>query len=439
MGKRTGVGKQMQAKYSPFCIQTHCVAHRLNLACIDSIKKIEFMVKFRDKFNSLYNFISASSRRILALRRIQTLLEEPELTIKEPHSIRWLGLKNAVEAVFESFESVLSTLSKFAAEKNAVAKGLYKYFASYKVALVIAFLLDVHTELAVLSCSLQKKNLLFSELRPLIEGTLNKVDTMKAHDGQSLKEMKTRIETKNEETFVGGEKLLFAKTMNGQFETLRAEYLKNLMKNIKNRFKEEDTAIFTDMSMALKPLTVNTVFGEESGDAVAHLGALYGAQEEVKVIEGDLHQGLEEHIKLVGPLLQPDKLLDEWPRLKGMINGTYSKLLPEQLCKRVILLHKDSMPNCAKLASIALCMQLTSVECERSFSTQNRLKNKFRASLGSEKLDLLLKLSMLGPSLQSFDSRPAIKHWLRKRRRKGRLFCDYQPRPPKLAKTCDTE
>ena len=34
MGKHKGVGKQMQSKYSPYCI-----AHRLNLACTDSIKK----------------------------------------------------------------------------------------------------------------------------------------------------------------------------------------------------------------------------------------------------------------------------------------------------------------------------------------------------------------------------------------------------------------
>ena len=74
------------------------------------------------------------------------MLEEPELSMKEPHSIRWLGLKEAVEAVYESYASVLSTLSKFAAEKHSAAKGLYKYFCSYKVALIIAFMLDVHSE-----------------------------------------------------------------------------------------------------------------------------------------------------------------------------------------------------------------------------------------------------------------------------------------------------
>ena len=107
--------------------------------------------------------MSASSLRTLALRNIQELLHERDLSTKEPHSIRWLGLKYAVSAVFETYGSVLVILSKFLAEKNPVAKGLLKFFCSYKAALVIAFVLDVHDELAVLSCEMQKANLLLSD------------------------------------------------------------------------------------------------------------------------------------------------------------------------------------------------------------------------------------------------------------------------------------
>ena len=78
-----------------------------------------------------------------------------------------------VEAVYESYNSVLATLSKFAVESH-IAKGLYKYFKSYKVALMVAVILDIHTELGILSQSLQRKNLLFSEVSPMIEGTTKK-------------------------------------------------------------------------------------------------------------------------------------------------------------------------------------------------------------------------------------------------------------------------
>ena len=113
MGRKTGVGTQLQSQHSPFCVQTHCIAHRLNLACTCRYyKKEDFLVKFTDKFNALYYFISASHSCVSALKNIQALLEEPELKIKEPYSIRWLDLKKAVEAVYESYAAVLSTLSK---------------------------------------------------------------------------------------------------------------------------------------------------------------------------------------------------------------------------------------------------------------------------------------------------------------------------------------
>lgn len=94
---------------------------------------------------------------------------------------------------------------------------------------------------------------------------------------------------------------------------------------------------------------------------------------------------------MVQPLLDPEKLEAEWPRLKEMIKGAYFKFNTSTLCKRSILLHCTLFPNCAKLASIALCMQLTSIDVSVA---QNCLKNKFRASVGAEKLELLLRISI---------------------------------------------
>jgi hypothetical protein len=50
------------------------------------------------------------------------------------------------------------------------------------------------------------------------------------------------------------------------------------------------------------------------------------------------------------------------------------------------MLHSELVPNFSKLCCIALCISVTSVECERVFSCQNRFKSKFRASLSPEKL-----------------------------------------------------
>ena len=66
---------------------------------------------------------------------MQKLLEERELTIKQPYFIRWLGVKRTVEEelVYDCFASIWTTLSKL--------------------------MVDVHAILEMLSCQLQVENL----------------------------------------------------------------------------------------------------------------------------------------------------------------------------------------------------------------------------------------------------------------------------------------
>ena len=104
-GHKTGVGIQLKSKYAPLVLK-FIVWLRVNLAWPDAIKKNEFLLEFRDKFNSLYKFISASRVRTLALRNIKNQLDEPEISVKLPYSIRWLGLRDALGEVFSSYISV---------------------------------------------------------------------------------------------------------------------------------------------------------------------------------------------------------------------------------------------------------------------------------------------------------------------------------------------
>ena len=154
-------------------------------------------------------------------------------------------------------------------------------------------------------------------------------------------------------------------------------------------------------------------------------------------VQGNLIDGTEETVIPVHAMLDQDQLMKECPRLKGMTKGAYANLETPALCKRLIKLHADVMPNVAILAAIALCMELSSVECERSFGVQNRLKIKFRASLKAEKLQCLLRINMLGPEMEKCKPEQAIIDWLqRKKRRKGRLFSPYEPRPVKKQNVC---
>ena len=437
LGKKTGVGVQVKAKYSPFAIQTHCFAHRLNLALVDSIKKIETLKTFRDKFGALYTFMSGSPNRTSTLRSIQQLLDEPELAMKQLHSIRWLGLRDAVYAVYMCYASVLTTLSKFAGD-NPSAKGLYKYFSTYKVALLLGFMLDIHTELGTLSCHLQKQELLFSEVPPLVDSILGRLDHMQTSDGEFLSEMKQGIEIKDDKASYGGEDLKnYGEAAKSQFEILRVEYIANITRNMKQRFRKENTTVLDNMAHVFEPLTVTASTDDSCIDALKSLGELYGSEKKVKLIEGDLQcEGLTETVKVVSPLLDKDALIKEWTGFCAMIKGSYSRLTVSNICKRLIVLQQGLYPNMSTLAKIALCLMVTSVECERSFSYQNRLKTKFRGSLKCEKLAILMNIVMCGPAVQVYDPVPACRLWLAKKRRKGRLVQEYAPRKRAEVKKC---
>jgi len=73
---------------------------------------------------------------------------------------------------------------------------------------------------------------------------------------------------------------------------------------------------------------------------------------------------------------------------------------------------------------LLLCIPVTSVECKRAFSLQNRIKTKLRNWMGEERVDLLMRISM-GPSVDCFEYKVAVRHW---RRQKPRRFAKlYRP------------
>ena len=378
MGRKSGVGVQLVSKYSPFLTQTHCVAHRLNLAVTDSIKDIDTLKKFKDKFSSIYNYMSASANRCYELKNMQKLLDEPELTIKEPFLIRWLGLKRAVEAVYESYGAVLATLSSKASE-NATAKGLYKYFANYKTALLLGLMIDVHSEPGVLSCQLQSRDIMFTDVAPLIESTVGKLEIMKIQNGSGLADMKASIKVEDGKAFYHSDELKYhSKEADSQFENVKINYLNNLCKNIRRRIRKHDCDLFIYMSQVLEPSTSQHLSFDETTEAAEKLAEHFGKEKTVTVCEGDLITGVVNRETVIEPLLDGEKLIQECHGLHGMRKGTYRGLSLYALSQRIILKHMTQFPNLAKLATIALCTQVTSVECERSFRTQNRIKSKFR-------------------------------------------------------------
>ncbi|XP_078700280.1 zinc finger protein 862-like [Branchiostoma floridae x Branchiostoma belcheri] len=68
--------------------------------------------------------------------------------------------------------------------------------------------------------------------------------------------------------------------------------------------------------------------------------------------------------------------------------------------------------NILHLVQIMLVMPVSSAQCERGFSAQRRLKSDARASLSTKTVEDLIRITVEGPSLESFDPLTAIQKWL---------------------------
>ena len=285
-------------------------------------------------------------------------------------------------------------------------------------------MLDIHNEIAMLSCDFQSEDIVFSEIKPAFESTLAGLEVLKSGVGTKFTEMKTVLENE------GGIKGV---TLSGdvhqsidEVKTLMSRYIDRLKENIADRLTQQNGDVIHNLGAIFEP----TMFDEELADgAISDLATFYGTAKTVEITDIDNEQPI---VTVIQPLLHKENLLQEWPRFKGMLKGTYKNYKTPALCQKIIVLHSDRFPNMAVLSKIALSFCLTSVPCERVFSVQNRLKSKFRSSMKEEKLDCLMYKRLEGPDIKDFDPSPAIRLWNNiKDRRHKRLAQPYKPRAKK--------
>lgn len=67
--------------------------------------------------------------------------------------------------------------------------------------------------------------------------------------------------------------------------------------------------------------------------------------------------------------------------------------------------------NVLHLVHILLVLPVSSAVCERGFSTQKRIKSDARASLHTDTVEDLIRISVEGPSLEDFDARESVASW----------------------------
>ena len=399
-GRKGGLGVLL-GQDAPLLTHVHCVAHRLSLACSDAAKEIPFLRSYKDTLKNLYIHVSGSGVRVKKLESMQAIMEEPQLKLKDPISVRWLAMESAVSTVHKCYGAIVSYLQSNEGKNtvgDVIADGLLKEVLHYKFPAFTAILSDILAVIGRLSKQLQAETLDLSELMPLKDSALGRLNGLKELKGPCETEFQSQVSVNGSKIYYKGILLTHANEKT-QTEKLKLSYIESVSKQIETRISADNVI---EAFSVIEPRAFDSLTAEESASHLKTLADKY---------DSDL-----------------DTLRIEHSGLKYLMKGSYKNLNFKTFCKKVLKTHTEDFPEVSRLCRIALCVPVTSVACERGFSLQNKIKVKARTSLNPESLDTLMKLAK-GPELEDFPYERAIQHWNnQKKRRLARL---YQPLKPK--------
>jgi hypothetical protein len=68
--------------------------------------------------------------------------------------------------------------------------------------------------------------------------------------------------------------------------------------------------------------------------------------------------------------------------------------------------------NLDNIFKLVIVLQQTCVKCEATFSAMKLLRNKRRGRLETVRLNDLMTIQIMSPSIEQFDPEPAISDWM---------------------------
>lgn len=130
----------------------------------------------------------------------------------------------------------------------------------------------------------------------------------------------------------------------------------------------------------------------------------------------DIIESLVEHYRPLLSQEEQESASDQWLNLKLQVNRlkkrsileTYETVMgSDPSCEEF-----KSIQNIIPIVNVMLTISPSTAECERGFSTMNRIKTQSRTSMSQSTLQNLIRISVDGPSMQDFSATKSIIHWM---------------------------
>lgn len=383
-GKTNGCAAIMRRE-NPHMSNIHCVAHKLALCTSQAAESIPLLKKHQQILTDLFYYFKGSSKRATKLHEIQVLVDDPALTIKEIHSVRWLSYFNALTAVFRTTDSLMTYLADVSVS-DPKANGLKKKIATDQFISVTYMMMDAMAPVTVLSQFFQTENVDVALVKVKLDLCLGDLEKIKAMESPYLSKLKEDL-SETESTY----KDHHITRTGFNLKNVTEAFIDSLTGNIKSRFPDND--LLANFSvLAMRPISFLSAqelddFGTKE---IQSLCDTYGSQQTAVWKETGL-----EHQKTSQPMIDSEKTLVEWKLAKKVVLAEqYSRDSLVKLWKSIVKYHRDQFPNLTILAKLAITCAVHTAGCERGFSVQNRILTTFRNRLSVETQQQLMQVKL---------------------------------------------
>ena len=398
-GIRSGVCARLKVD-NPYLVGIHCIAHRLALAAAQACDKVPYIKNtFTKTLTNLFYFYENSAVRMSGLHSIETILDDPEIKLKRALHVRWLSHEHACQALRRILPSVIVSLDREASERGEpVAAGLSKMIIKYKFVASLYLLCDILPHLNRLSCMFQSADIDLSLVQPHVLATVTKLKQLRENPGNYLKALDHELSTSLKDWDFNA-----SDEAKASFKSsIQIPYVDALIDNINNRFG--DAGLISAFSI-FDP----TKLPQSEEEAV-----------EMNYGDDSLNTLIDHYGCGSCPLVSSEDTKSEWLLFVIYMIQNCKRLSMKDILQT--LSHnstvKSMYPNLSTLATICQIIPVTTVDCERGFSTMKRIKTRLRSVMKMATLDSLMRISIEGADLEHYDFDRAVNSWGSKKNRR---------------------
>jgi hypothetical protein len=284
--------------------------------------------------------------------------------------VRWLSHEKAVANLRRCLPSVVASLEREAEERNcAQATGLVSFVKRYKFVASLYMMSDILPPLANLSRAFQRKDVDFTVIKPLVQATKATIDSLLVTPGEHFSSLANVLP----ELRSSGINQPSAYEVDQFRKNVYEKYLHVLSDHITGRFPDitllDGFRIFDPIDMP-QDLLLHATHGFDPIDMPQDLllHATHGF---------DSLQILTDHY---GPhsIVNPEASRVELKTFNSIVasNVGMKEMTSRGLMSHLLKVKELSImfPNLTKLAAIGLLLPVSTVDCERGFSTLTRVK-----------------------------------------------------------------